>query len=122
MRHSGFQQFHECRFHVGVVIRDIQTNHPLVFELFFEPAGEPLAMNFLHHENRLRPHNQVCAERIFRIRRSPCRRCFHARPIGKNHFGGWAAQLVTAADKQDGVNLKYLVNVNRNGMDLVVIL
>src|SRR4028118_1194079 len=94
------QNLNQLRFHIFVIVRDLQTNNNLAFETFGKFAAKSIAMPLLHHKNQIRPAQQTLSYSnsctFFSSRRSHT----FATNLLANPLSSQTSPLIPAANKQ----------------------
>ena len=99
-RDLGAKQPDETLIHEFVLVRDLQTNHSRILQIGFEAFLKLVAVTLLHHENEVRPTDELRRERIFSVIVRPCGRHIEAWMAGEHVLGCRTSQAILATYKE----------------------
>jgi hypothetical protein len=89
-----FKQSYKHWVHVFELVRDIQADHALVFELGAKVLPKPVPMCSLHDEYYVGPLNKLGRNGILGVSVGACRCHFESRAAAKDLLGRWAPKLI----------------------------
>jgi hypothetical protein len=105
--HSTFKHTNQLGLHELVIVGYAQTDNPFAVQVGLEPCGHFSFVDTFHHENDVRPFNQLATQRNVSAGVYASRRALDARPFGKDLLGRGAAQPVLTANEQDTLHFMH---------------
>lgn len=102
--HPVLEQLHQPRVHEGVVVGDIQADHPLAVQGLAEPTLQLRPMRPLHHEDQIGPRHELVGERRLRIMVRPRRLHLQIPPPREHLLRRGTAEAVLATDEEDALH------------------
>lgn len=99
--HLLLQQRHQLRLHEGVVVGDVEADHPRPLQLGPEAALEFGAVGALHDEDDVGPFHQFGRALLLRIGRQAGRGGLDAGPGREHLLGRGRAEAVAGAEEEE---------------------
>jgi len=96
-----FQERHECRVHVVILVWYIETYDTFVAKMRTKLLGQFASMHLFHDEYQLGPRDQLRRDGILSLIGQTCRCNLKALPRSKNLLCRRTAKAVLTANEQD---------------------
>jgi len=99
-RDLRLEKGHQYRIHEVVLIGDVETHDALPIQMRSELLAKPVPMGLLHHEDQLRPVQQLRGKHILCIMVQPYRRDLDPLPQCNDLLRCRATQPILAVHKK----------------------